>query len=365
MIDFERLVEELLLCETTISSETSTSPVVGVYTAIDAEFSSTPSLPTDAPFYNTVQNNIFTRSSAYSLAEDDMIPHYPYIDYLCFINEQVKTGSDNIKLDKDKWANHKRVADGADIGIMTDEWVLHFKGPGTVPARAKTVTAVRHPILDYIPQSQTLLGLRPKLIEILLAKGVLGNLAMKNYVTNNYNLAEALNSAVSLGQTNIPFINRKQEDKNLNYILLNPQLYVLGSPGKLAPVAPPTISTMRRPGPGLMSSIKKGVSDIAAPLTQPKQLPEKYKNRSESIFAIAQSIPGYSTSKSVSAANILKFEVSAVQSDATSITEAKLIIKQLEAMSNTLPGKKDWAGKIDIATKGANDAMLGTKLAGT
>ena len=343
MIDFERLVEELLLCEN-ISSKTLTSPVDGVYAAINVVFTSTPSLPTDAPFYNTVQNNIFTRSSAYSLAEDDMIPHYPYIDYLCYINEQAKKGSDNIKLDTDIWADLKKggIPGGDDIGKMTAEWVLHFNGPGTVPAMAKTVTADRHPILDYIPTSQTLLGLRPKLIEILLAKGVLGKLAMKNYVTNNYNLAEALNSAVSLSQTTISFINRKQEDKNLNYILLNPDLYVLGSP-----------------------KAASGFSRIIAPLTQPKQLPEKYKNRSESIFAIAQSIPGYSTSKSVSAANILKFAVSTVQSDATSITEAKLIIKQLEAMSNTLPGKKDWAGKIDIATKGAKDAMLGTTLVGT
>ena len=122
---------------------------------------------------------------------------------------------------------------------------------------------------------------------------------------------------------------------------------------------------MRRPGPGLMSSIKKGVSDIAAPLTQPKQLPEKYKNYKESIFAIARALPGYAQSTSLTSEQILYLSVRTVQGHSTSITEAKLIIKQLEAMSNTLPGKKDWAGKVDIATKGAKDAMLGTKLAGT
>jgi hypothetical protein len=341
MIDFERLVEELLLCET-ISTETTVSPVKEVFTAIHGTYTSVPPLPTDPSFYNTVQNNIFTRGSAYSLSEDDMIPHYPYIDYLCYINERCKNGSTNIKLDADVWSSLTDFTTPTElITEMTGDWLSYFTNTGHKPADSK-LPADRHPVLDYLPMSEALKGLRSKLIEILLAKGVLGKMAMKNYVDNNYNLAEAINSAVSLSQTTISLINRKQEDKNLNYILLNPDLYALGSP-----------------------KAASGFSRITAPLTQPKQLPEKYKKHSESIFAIAQSIPGYSTSASVSASAVLKFPVSKVQGDATSITEAKLIIQQLQAMSNTLPGSKDLAGKIAKVNTIVGDMGLNVKMHGT
>lgn len=327
MIDFEELVEELLLCEA-ISNETGIQPIKDVHSAIAAVFHSTPPPPTDPSFYNTVQNNIFTRGSAYPLSEDDMIPQYPYIDYLCYINELVRgSGSTNIKLDTDDWASLADHGSTQDIQLMSANWISYFKGTGSKPVSSKPNP---HPILDYLPRSVALQGLRAKLIEILLSKGVLGKIAIKNYIDNNYNLAEAVNSAVSLGQSQISIINRKQEDKNLNNLLLNPQQYAIGG-----------------------ATLSSGV----------KQIQEKYRGFQDSIFAIARALPGYAQAAApLTPEQLLHSFVKNIQQNSTSITEAKLIMQQLEAMSNRLPGQKQIAQRISGALSGAAQVAKGLSL---
>jgi hypothetical protein len=333
MLDFEKLVEQLLLCEASgpIITVTGVFPVKDVCQEIHSKYSTIPpNAPTDDSFYNTVQNNIFTRGSAYPLSEEDMIPYYPYIDYLCYINQLARSGTTNIKLATDNWSELKDTATSSkDITVMSGDWLYYFKNTGSKPAQNKPNP---HPIIDYLPTSEDLRGLRAKLIEILLSKGVLGKMAIENYIKNNYNLAEAVNSAVSLGQQEISIINRKQEDKKLNEILLNPLLYTTGG------------------------------------AASPKPIAEKYRTFQESIFAIAKSLPGYAGATSLTPETLLYSPVSRIQQHASSITEAKMIIKQLEAMSNRLPGQKQIMKKATSAfnrgAEAAQGALLGVKIPG-
>ena len=345
MINFEKLVESVLLFESVdaIKNVLTTNPAL---TTVNKETTDTypipPNLPNQEPFYKTIQDSVFTRSSAYVLAEDDMLSYYAFIDYLCYMNENRKTGSaTNFDLLNDDFVDVKF---NNTIGNLTNAWIDHFKGDGTAPAKSKPEISTRHPVIDYIPLSSTLKGLRNKLLEILMAKGVLGKLALQNYIKNNYNLAEAINSAVTLGQTNIPLINRKQEDKNINDVLLNPTQYAVGAPGGAS-------SLMGR---------------VASAVTSPKQLPEKAKPFKESILAIAQAIPGYIADKGIKTnEDAIKKLVQEIQGDATTSTNAKLIIQQLEAMSNHLPGKKDYAGLIGGLTQATKGGLLGTKMMGS
>lgn len=314
MINFQKIVEGLL---TTEATATFIQNLMNFY---DRKYDPAYKFPipgTNARFENDVEQTIFIRGTQNAFLTPELRDHYPYIDYLCYVNEQEK------KI-KNRNINIKDLPTLPNIDTYTSDYIKaansSFKG---------TVGQMYPVITYYQPVSYYVKGLHDKVLSALVSTGLIGRIAFDNYVNKNYTLSEAINDTVVLRQQTVSRSRPKSSSKNVDDFIMDYKSYL--------------------PGGG-------------------KNVPSEFSKNTQAYIALAESIEKYAAALpkgSATVADVLRSPVRTISADVPRATE---IVKNLKNLADFIPEKptagNNYAAVGDALAKVAQGLSLGVPTLG-
>jgi hypothetical protein len=269
--------------------------------------------------HDHIQTTLFVpaKGTKYEFIKDFVQPHYPYIDFLCYLNEVFKKTNPNKNLTIDLIPKLFKDEDlRKHVTFFIEKSNFNRNSPPPCD-----------PIRNYIPMSERLRGqFHQSILQALLSTGAVGQSAIANFIKNKFTLSQAINNVISLRSQKVSLFNSsKTQNKELDNTVANYQKYAPG--GSLAGRLPSQI---------------------------------KSSNIQDGFFKLCQEIHNYANDETVkkSIQQVLSMTIQELQNN----KQASQIIFVLKELANFIPENPSLITKITGIVSGLGQIAKGLSL---